>query len=166
MSPTVRGPWLTGKLCPVGILARLDPRHWGGRRVLHFLTGLALAALALVAVDVPAASADHVRPAVVTVAPPVKITPTGPAAPDAARAQRDAAPARGVEPDVGQAEKLRAASHAEALQTASEPASQAAPAVPGAPDVVRQPATVTGTVATPPTGSIPASLGSRAPPLR
>ena len=152
LSPAVRGPWLTGKLSPVGILARLDPRHWGGRRVLQFLTGLALAALSLVAVaDMPVASAG---PAQAAAASPVEITPAGPATTSAERVD---APAGPVEPQV---------SEADAQQAATGHSAPVAATVQSAPDVVLHLTAVTGTVGASSAGPTPASLGSRGPPLR
>jgi hypothetical protein len=141
----------------VGIIARLDPRHWGGRRVLQFLTGLALVALALVtAVDVPAAAAESSRPVVVA-ASPVELAPAGAArlqatsaATDLTGSGLDGTRAGGAEAGIGQ---LGATDTTEATQ------------VVGAPDAALESTAVTGTPATPPIGSTPASLGSRAPPL-
>ena len=122
--------------------------------MLQLLTGLALAALALVVVvELPAASAG---PAVVTAASPAEITPAGLAEPDATRAEHD--DARGAaEPEI---------SRGEAQPAATGHAAQVATAVLGVPEVVRQLTAGTGTAVTPPTGSTPASLGSRGPPLR
>jgi hypothetical protein len=46
-----------GKLVIVALLTRLLPRDWDGRRLLRFLTGLALLALAFAAPVAPAAAA-------------------------------------------------------------------------------------------------------------
>ncbi len=153
----------------VGILARLDPRHWGGRRVLQFLTGLALVALAIVAaVDVPAAVAAPARPAVVTAAPPPGANPPGAARSDATGAGLDAtgaaldATGAGLDATGAGLDATRAGFDA----IAAEAVEARAIRVVGAPDVVLQSTAVTGAAAVPPTGSTPASLGSRAPPRR
>jgi hypothetical protein len=55
-----------GKLFFMALLARLLPRDWDGRRLLQFLTGLALLALAFAAPAAPAAAAPAPAPVVVT----------------------------------------------------------------------------------------------------
>jgi hypothetical protein len=59
----------------MALLARLLPRDWDGRRLLQFLTGLALLALAFAAPAVPAAAAPAPAPAVVSQAGPVVEAP-------------------------------------------------------------------------------------------
>ncbi len=79
----------SGKLTVVGIVARLSPRFWDGRRLLQFLTGLAMAVLALgAAVFTPASASDFAPAASVAAAPPAYDTEA-----DGAQAPAPAAPA-------------------------------------------------------------------------
>ena len=79
----------SGKLTVVGIVARLSPRFWDGRRLLQFLTGLAMAVLALgAAVFTPASASDFAPAASVAAAPPAYATEA-----DGAQAPAPAAPA-------------------------------------------------------------------------
>ena len=62
-----------GKLIGVTAVARVHPRNWDGRRLLRFLTGLAMLALAFTA---PAVQAPAAMPATVAVseAAPAPVT--------------------------------------------------------------------------------------------
>ena len=59
----------------MALLARLLPRDWDGRRLLQFLTGLALLTLAFAAPAAPVAAASAPAPAVVSPAGPVVEAP-------------------------------------------------------------------------------------------
>jgi hypothetical protein len=86
----------------VGGVARLLPRHWDGRRLLRFLTGLALLALAFA---VPAAAAPTPAPAAIT----ATVTVDAPTA-TAELAVRQAEPAtEQAEPATEQAESPKQA---------------------------------------------------------
>jgi hypothetical protein len=76
----------TGKLVIVALLERLHPRHWDGQRLLQFLTGLALLALAFAAPAAPAAAAPPAPAAVVSAAEVPTAAEELPAAEDAAPA--------------------------------------------------------------------------------
>jgi hypothetical protein len=86
----------------VGILERLDPRHWGGRRVLRFLTSLALVALTFVVrVDVSAAptvGTTAERPAAAVAPVEVVASEAGAAAADAGAAAEGATGPTGSAP--------------------------------------------------------------------
>jgi hypothetical protein len=86
----------TGKLVIVALLERLHPRHWDGHRLLQFLTGLALLALAFSAPVAPAEPAAALPPAAVVSAAEVRTAAEQPAAQDSAAqdsaAQDSAAP--------------------------------------------------------------------------
>jgi hypothetical protein len=92
-----------GKLFIVAVLARLLPRDWDGRRLLRFLTGLALLALSFTVPAAPALAAPALAapalaapalaapalaaPAVAVVAPaPVAVSQPAPAAESTAAA--------------------------------------------------------------------------------
>ena len=101
-----------GKLIGVSALVHVLPRYWDGRRLLRFLTGLAMLALAFTA-DVPAAPPAVVAapPAVAVAAPaPAAFEPPAPAQ-AAAPAPAQAAPATPVAAGrCGSGERLRPAS--------------------------------------------------------
>jgi hypothetical protein len=124
----------------VGILERLDPRHWGGRRVLRFLTGLALVALAFV---VPADRTPAAAVATVAERPAAAVAPIAAGRADSEQARTEQA-------------------HAE--QADSEQAQAGAPTGPAGATITRPAGAVVGTDTAPPAGSRPASHGSRAPP--
>jgi hypothetical protein len=124
----------------VGILQRLDPRRLDGRRMLRFVCGLALVALAVaIRVDVAAAAAEPDR-----------------TAPTVAAASAAAAPAIA-------APQTAAADSAAADSAAPVSAPEIIFTIVAAPGHTTG-AVVTGTDAVPPAGSTPASHDSRAPP--
>jgi hypothetical protein len=123
----------------VGILERLDPRHWGGRRVLRVLTGLALVALTFVAqLGAPSAVTASVRPAAIAADATVAAT--------AAAGASAGADSRPAPPGAEQA----AVEQAGAGQAGAGQA---------------DPQRVAGAVLAAPAGSTPGSHGSRAPPI-
>lgn len=64
-----------GRLVPVTAVTRVLPRHWDGRRLLRFLTGLAMLALAFtVHVTPPAPALPAAPPAAVA----SSVSPTAP----------------------------------------------------------------------------------------
>jgi hypothetical protein len=75
----------------MAVLARLLPRDWDGRRLLQFLTGLALLALAFAAPAAPVAAAAAPAPA------PVVVSQAGPVAEAPAVDAPEPAVARGVD---------------------------------------------------------------------
>jgi hypothetical protein len=153
----VRGPYRNGKLVAVSILERLDPRHWGGRRVLRLLAGLALVALALAVPSVVTAPA--IVPAAVVAEQPVAIAPADALPADDAPTAQDAA---GADDDAAAQDAAAPAADPDA------PAARIGATLGGTATAAlreRTDAGVTGADATPPTGSTPESQGSRAPPV-
>ena len=120
----------------MAVVARILPRHWDGRRLLRFLTGLALIALAFaVRVDGPAAASAALGPAPAAASAPVQTV-------------RDDAAS-----DVGSG----VGSGIDGDRSVERPAAigpvDATLSVPGVPPVTTTPA-----------GAIPPAYGSRAPP--
>jgi hypothetical protein len=141
----------------VAIVARFLSRARDGRRLLQFLTGLALVALSFVIrVDGPATTVGAAidRPAAASA------VDAGPAAPPAADAALAVAPDSAVAPDPADA------SATSAQDTPSAADAGLAVRAPGiTAEHTGADGTPAGIDATPTAGSTPASHGSRAPPL-
>jgi hypothetical protein len=114
-----------GKLVIVALLTRLLPRDWDGRRLLQFLTGLALLALAFAAPIAPAAAPVAAAPVTAPVA--VSRAVEAPAAAE----QVSSAEARAAE----QAQECpRRADRATAVAWPADHAAALAGVTPGTPD--------------------------------
>jgi hypothetical protein len=156
-----------GRLVIVAELARLLPRHWDGQRLLRFLTGLALLALAFAAPIFAAPVSAAAAPVSAAVAPVPAAVPASAALPVAAPASGSAASSTATpagQEVVAATPDAQVATRGDRVERVVDTAAPAA-LVGAAPVAVRQLRLRPGSDSVPPAAGLRAH-GSRGPPRR